>query len=71
MAAEKGPMGVAVFFAGHISGDLAWYTLVSATVSRGIGLSDLKFYSVLMYLCSSVLVVLGFWFIYYGAGLVA
>ncbi|NOY86362.1 MAG: LysE family transporter [Deltaproteobacteria bacterium] len=70
VAAERGPLGVAVFFAGHISGDLAWYTLVSTTVSRGIGISDMKFYSTLMYLCSMALVVLGFWFIYYGVRLV-
>ncbi|MGQ9689269.1 MAG: LysE family transporter [Desulfobaccales bacterium] len=34
-AAKFGLVGVALFFAGHILADLAWYTLVSATVAYG------------------------------------
>ncbi len=30
-----GPWGLAVFYAGHISSDLAWYSLVSLAVTKG------------------------------------
>lgn len=70
LAAEKGPWGIVVFFLGHISGDLAWYTVVSATASRGVSLADMKLYRVIMVVCSGALVLLGLWFVLYGAKLV-
>jgi len=69
VAAERGPFGIAVFFLGHISGDMAWYTLVSITAARGMDVADMKFYRVVMVLCSAALVVLGVWFVWYGARL--
>ncbi len=34
-ASQYGVPGIIIFFLGHISGDLAWYTLVSVGASRG------------------------------------
>ncbi len=69
VAAERGPFGIGVFFLGHISGDMAWYTLVSITAARGMDVADMKFYRAVMILCSAALVVLGLWFVWYGARL--
>ncbi len=66
VASESGPVGIAVFFCGHISGDLAWYTLVSTASARGVKIAGSKFYRALMALCSLVLVILGIWFFFYG-----
>jgi threonine/homoserine/homoserine lactone efflux protein len=66
VAAEKGPLGIAVFFLGHITGDLAWYTLVSVGAARGLTVTGGKAYSVVMGFCSVFLVVLGGWFLWYG-----
>lgn len=70
VAAERGPVGIAVFFLGHISGDLAWYTLVSVTAARGMNVADMKFYRAIMILCAFTLVLLGIWFVWYGARLI-
>ena len=69
VAAKSGLVGIAVFFAGHISGDLAWYTLVSTAASRGVEIAGSKFYRALMTVCSIILIILGFWFFYYGFNL--
>lgn len=69
VAARSGPVGIAVFFAGHISGDLAWYTLVSVAASRGVKVAGSRSYIALMAVCSLILVILGLWFSYYGATL--
>lgn len=66
LASEKGAFGVIVFFLGHIGGDMAWYTLVSASASRGVNLADMRFYGVMMKVCSGALVLLGLWFVFYG-----
>ncbi len=69
VAAKSGPIGIVVFFLGHISGDLAWYTLVSWGAARGMKLTGTRFYSGVLAICSVILVVLGSWFVWYGAGL--
>ncbi len=69
-AAEKGPVGITVFFLGHISGDLAWYTLVSTGVSRGRKLLGTPLYRAVLLLCAVMLVLLGAWFMWYGGRLV-
>jgi threonine/homoserine/homoserine lactone efflux protein len=68
-AAKSGPLGISVFFLGHISGDLAWYTLVSVGAARGKKLLGTPIYSGVLFLCGAILVVLGAWFVWYGAGL--
>jgi len=65
-ASRSGPIGIAVFFLGHISGDLAWYTLVSVGASRGKKLVGTAFYSGVLYICGAILVFLGAWFVWYG-----
>lgn len=69
VAAERGPAGVAVFFAGHISGDLAWYTLVSSAAARGLKLTGGRLYGWVLKLCAAALILLGGWFVWYGARL--
>ena len=68
-AAKSGPIGIVIFFLGHISGDLAWYTLVSVGAARGKKFIGTPFYSGVLFLCAVILVVLGAWFVWYGAGL--
>jgi threonine/homoserine/homoserine lactone efflux protein len=68
-AAKSGPAGIAVFFAGHISGDLAWYTLVSVGASRGKKFVGTSLYSWVLFVCAGILVALGAWFVWYGGNL--
>jgi len=70
VAAKSGPAGIAIFFLGHISGDLAWYTLVSYGAARGMKVTGTKTYSAVLAFCSAILMVLGGWFVWYGFGLV-
>ena len=58
-----GMAGVIVFFFGHISADLAWYSLVSYTVSRGKKIMGEKGYRAVLLLCGIFLVLFGGWFI--------
>lgn len=69
VAARSGPIGITVFFLGHISGDLAWYTLVSWGAAKGMQFTGTRIYSGILYLCSVILVVLGVWFVWYGGKL--
>ncbi|MDT8396001.1 MAG: LysE family transporter [bacterium] len=68
-AAQYGVTGIITFFLGHISGDLAWYTLVSAGASRGKKFVGTPIYSRVVAGCAGLLVVLGWWFVWYGAKL--
>ena len=69
VAARSGPVGIAVFFLGHISGDLAWYTLVSWGAARGMQFTGTRTYAAILFLCSFILIVLGLWFVWYGGKL--
>ncbi len=66
VAARQGPLGVLVFFAGHLSGDLAWYTAVSTAAARGADLAGARFYPVLLACCGLFLCGLGAWFLWSG-----
>jgi hypothetical protein len=70
VAAKSGAVGVVVFFLGHISGDLAWYTLVSWGAARGIRFTGTRIYSGVLLLCTLILIILGAWFVWYGIKLV-
>ena len=50
-ARAAGTPGVAAFYLGHILGDLAWYTLVAATVVLGRRWLNRRAYSALMGVC--------------------
>jgi threonine/homoserine/homoserine lactone efflux protein len=68
-AAQYGVPGIMTFFFGHISGDLAWYTLVSAGASRGKKFVGTPIYSRVVAGCAVLLIALGWWFVWYGAKL--
>jgi len=67
VAAKSGPAGITFFFLGHISGDLAWYTLVSWGAARGMKVTGTRLYSIILGICALVLLILGLWFLWYGA----
>jgi threonine/homoserine/homoserine lactone efflux protein len=58
--------GVAVFFAGHILGDLVWYTFVSVAVSRGRNVMSDRFYRGLVAVCAVTIVGFAVWFLWSG-----
>lgn len=66
-SAKYGFMGVAAFFAGHITADLAWYSLLSLAVSRGRAMIGDRGYRYMLYGCGFFLVVFGAWFISWAA----
>ncbi len=55
--------GTAVFFAGHIAADFAWYSMVSFGVSRGVTVMRDRSYQVLVRVCGVFLVLFGGWFL--------
>jgi threonine/homoserine/homoserine lactone efflux protein len=62
-AARMGIPGITVFFLGHISGDLFWYSAVSYGVSHGKRiLSDLSYQRVIR-ACGVFLLGFGGWFL--------
>ena len=61
-----GLVGVAVFFAGHILADLAWYTLVSVGIASGRGILPDRVYRGMLALCGVVLIGFGAWFLWTG-----
>ncbi|OGQ95606.1 MAG: lysine transporter LysE [Deltaproteobacteria bacterium RIFOXYD12_FULL_57_12] len=63
---EIGPLGVAFFFAGHISADLAWYALVSAAVGRGRALLTDRLYRGIIGVCGVFLLGFAVYFLYAG-----
>jgi len=67
IAAQRlGWWGVAFFFAGHILADLAWYSAVTAAVSRGRRLLTDGRYRALAASCAVVLVLFAGYFLYSG-----
>ena len=61
-----GAAGVIAFFLGHISGDLAWYTLISVLVARGRRLLTDRVYRGLIGACATFLAAFAFYFAYAG-----
>ena len=55
--------GVIAFFAGHISADLLWYSMISYAVSRGQKLMGERGYRYLLSSCGIFLVLFGSWFL--------
>lgn len=58
--------GLAVFFAGHIMGDLSWYSLVAVIVAKGRHLLTVRVYRGLISGCAAFIVCFAFYFIYSG-----
>jgi len=64
--AKFGFTGIAVFFAGHILADLAWYAFVSAAVAKGRNYLSDRLYRGLIAACAVFLVVFACIFGYNG-----
>ncbi len=58
-----GMLGVSIFFFGHISADLGWYSVVSFAVSRGRKVIGDSGYRLLLYSCGVFLIIFGIWFL--------
>jgi threonine/homoserine/homoserine lactone efflux protein len=67
MGLRFGLLGVVVFFAGHISADFAWYTLVSVGVAKGRRFMSDRVYRGLLTACGCALIGFGIWFLASGA----
>jgi threonine/homoserine/homoserine lactone efflux protein len=63
---QFGFWGIAFFFAGHILADLAWYSLVAATVAGGRHFLTDRLYRGLITVCAVFLVVFAGYFAYAG-----
>jgi threonine/homoserine/homoserine lactone efflux protein len=63
---QFGLWGVAFFFAGHISADLAWYSFISAAVAGGRHLLTDRLYRGLIAFCAVFLMVFACYFAYAG-----
>lgn len=59
-----GMLGVTIFFLGHISGDYAWYCLVSYAVSRGKRVLRDQSYRWTIRVCGVLLLGFGGWFVF-------
>jgi len=62
-----GLLGVAVFFIGHISADLAWYSAIAFFVSRGKSYISNSVYRGVIFCCALILIIFGGYFGYTGA----
>jgi len=62
-ALRFGIPGVVAFFAGHISADLLWYSLISLTVAKGRAFIGDRGYHIMLYCCGIFLIFFGVWFI--------
>lgn len=70
-SSASGTKGIVAFITGHISSDLAWYTVVSCLVSAGLSYSKGSWYKVTFAVCGVFLMVVGGLFIRYGLKLSA
>lgn len=65
-AMKFGAVGVIAFFAGHLSADFAWYSIVSLTISKGRSFLSERLYRGVIAICASALVVFSVWFGFMG-----
>jgi threonine/homoserine/homoserine lactone efflux protein len=63
LAKAYGIRGIVVFFAGHISADFAWYSVVSYGVSAGAKFFSVKVLKGILVVCNLCLVLFGFYFL--------
>ena len=63
---QFGIWGMLMFFIGHILGDLIWYTVVSAAISRGRKFLSDKIYRGMIGICAVFLIFFACYFIYSG-----
>jgi len=60
---KYGLAGVVVFFLGHISADLAWYSIISYAVAKGRRIMGERSYRIVLAICAVFLIFFGVWFI--------
>lgn len=65
---ELGFAGIAFFFAGHILGDLVWYSAISFGVGKGRKYFSNKTYRILVGTCAVFLALFAIWLIWDGVG---
>lgn len=63
---KLGFLGIAVFFIGHILGDLVWYSGISFAVGKGRRFFSNKTYRILVGTCAAFLAFFAVWLIYDG-----
>lgn len=66
LSLQKGTLGLASFFTGHILADLVWYSLISAVVAGGRAFLSDRIYRGIIAACGIFLLGLGGYFFYYG-----
>jgi arginine exporter protein ArgO len=66
MSLETGLIALVVFYLGHISADLIWYTGVSVGIVSGKKVLSDKIYRIILLICGIFLIGLAFYFIYNG-----
>lgn len=71
IAARRGLPGFGAFYAGHILSDLAWYSLVAASVAAGRRICPPRGARAALRICAALLAGLGALFIGEGAGRLA
>jgi threonine/homoserine/homoserine lactone efflux protein len=65
---ELGFAGIEFFFAGHILGDLVWYSTISIVVGKGRKFFSNKIYRILVGTCAAFLLFFAVWLIWDGVG---
>jgi len=63
-----GLIGLVVFFIGHISADLLWYSIIAFLVSRGTRHLGKRFYGGILGVCALMLLFFGISFAVWGVG---
>jgi hypothetical protein len=66
MSFERGTVGIAWFFSGHILADFAWYSVVSGAITMGRRSIVKRVYPWLYIVCSCFLVGIAVFFLWYG-----
>jgi threonine/homoserine/homoserine lactone efflux protein len=66
MSMKFGITGVILFFIGHISADLAWYSFISFLISRGKKHINDKVYRGVIGACAMILIAFAFYFSFLG-----
>jgi threonine/homoserine/homoserine lactone efflux protein len=66
LSQKLGFWGIALFYIGHITGDMIWYVAISTAVGKGKKLFTDRVYRVLIAVCGTFLVGFAFYLVYSG-----
>lgn len=66
IALQRGWLGLAAFFSGHILADLAWYVLIAVLIAQGRRFFSQRVYNTILLACGIFLLGMGGYFIYRG-----